>query len=177
MRYHCPRSQTIVFWEGLPVGSEPVRPENPYPEDAGGAHDPVRDDAMVPRVPNLPPQPSARQIPEHELTGHAVCRSWCRHFVASKGRAHTLPERKESCQKSARGGEDMLPILCVKCRNSSTGCMGATVVDRKGCVRLREFISDCIHQESGIQENPGEIRQRTIIVELDRTSDEQLDGC
>ena len=26
----------------------------------------------------------------------------------------------------------MLPILCVKCRNSSTGCMGATVVDRKG---------------------------------------------
>ena len=26
----------------------------------------------------------------------------------------------------------MLPILCVKCRNSSTGCLGATVVDRKG---------------------------------------------
>ena len=25
----------------------------------------------------------------------------------------------------------MLPILCVKCRNSSTGCFGATVVDRK----------------------------------------------
>ena len=28
--------------------------------------------------------------------------------------------------------EDALPILCVKCRNSSTGCLGATVVDRKG---------------------------------------------
>ena len=26
----------------------------------------------------------------------------------------------------------MLPILCVKCRSSSTGCVGATVVDRKG---------------------------------------------
>ena len=26
----------------------------------------------------------------------------------------------------------MLPILCVKCGNSSTGCVGATVVDRKG---------------------------------------------
>ena len=26
----------------------------------------------------------------------------------------------------------MLPILCAKCRNSSTGCLGATVVDRKG---------------------------------------------
>ena len=29
-------------------------------------------------------------------------------------------------------GEDVLPILCVKCRNSSTVCMGATVVDKKG---------------------------------------------
>ena len=31
-----------------------------------------------------------------------------------------------------RDREDVLPILCVKCRNSSTGCLGATVVDRKG---------------------------------------------
>ena len=31
-----------------------------------------------------------------------------------------------------RDKEDVLPILCVKCRNSSTGCLGATVVDRKG---------------------------------------------
>ena len=29
----------------------------------------------------------------------------------------------------------------------------------------------------GIQENLGEIRQRTNIVELDRTCDKQLDGC
>ena len=43
------------------------------------------DEAMVPRVPNLPPEPSARQIAEHELTGHAVYRSWCRHCVASEG--------------------------------------------------------------------------------------------
>ena len=48
-------------------------------------------------------------------------------------------ERKESCLKLAsiygffgRDKEDVLPILCVKCRNSSTGCVGATVVDRKG---------------------------------------------
>ena len=72
-----------------------VRPENPEvpggardPGVPGGAHDPMRDDvdgdeAMVPRVPNLPPEPSARQIAEHELTGHAVYRSWCRHCVAS----------------------------------------------------------------------------------------------
>ena len=45
----------------------------------GGAHDdPMRDDAvdgeelMVPRVPRLPPKPSAIQIVEHELTRHAV---------------------------------------------------------------------------------------------------------
>ena len=31
-----------------------------------------------------------------------------------------------------RDKKDVLPILCVKCRNSSTGCVGATVVDRKG---------------------------------------------
>ena len=31
-----------------------------------------------------------------------------------------------------RGGEDVLPILCVKCRTCLTGCLGATVVDRKG---------------------------------------------
>ena len=51
------------------------------------------DEAMVPRVPNLPPEPSARQIAEHELMGHAVYRSWCRHCVASKGRAHAHSSR------------------------------------------------------------------------------------
>ena len=53
------------------------------------------------------------------------------------------PERMESCLKIGidygffgRDREDVLPILCVKSRNSSTGCLGATVVDRKGA-------SDC----------------------------------
>ena len=134
---------------GLPAGSEPVRPENPDPEVPGGArdsqvpgraHDPMRDDvdgdeAMVPRVPNLPPEPSVRQIAEHELTGHAVYRSWCCHCVASKGRAHAHSSREEGELPEigidngffGRDKEDVLPILCVKCRNSSTGCVGATV--------------------------------------------------
>ena len=98
------------------------------------------DEAMVPRVPNLPPEPSARQIAEHELTGHAVYRSWCRHCNASKGRAHAHSSREEGELPEigidygffGRDKEDVLPILCVKCRNSSTGCVGATVVDRKG---------------------------------------------
>ena len=45
MRCHCPRAQRIVS-RGLPAGSEPLRPENPDPEDPGRAHDPMRDDAM-----------------------------------------------------------------------------------------------------------------------------------
>ena len=122
----------------LPAGSEPVRPENPDPEDpggaggapdpevpegAGGAHVPMRDDvdgeqAMVARVPNLPPGPSARQIAEHKLTGHEVYRSWCRHCVASKGRAHAqeegeLPEIGIDYGFFGRGGEEVLPIFCV----------------------------------------------------------------
>ena len=77
------------------------------------------DELMVPRVPNLPLKPSARQIAE-KLTGHAVYRSWCRHCVASKGRAHVHASREEGelpeigidygffgCDK-----EDVLPILC-----------------------------------------------------------------
>ena len=109
---------------GCRPGSEPLRPENP--EVPGGAHDPMRDDvdgdeAMVPRVPNLPPEPSARQIAEHELTGHAVYRSWCRHCVASKGRAHAHSSREEGELPEigidygffGRDKEDVLPILCV----------------------------------------------------------------
>ena len=35
----------------------------------------------------------------------------------------------------------MFPTLCVKCRNSSTGCLGATVVDRKGA---SDYASSCL---------------------------------
>ena len=94
MRCHCPRAQTIVPGEGVPAGSEPVRLENPDPEVPGGAHDPMRDDvdgdgAMVQRVLNLPLEPSARQIDEHELTDAGVAIA-LRQRVE---RTHTLPER------------------------------------------------------------------------------------
>ena len=45
--------------------------------------------------------------------------------------AGELPEIGIGYGFFGRGGEVVLPILCVKCRNSSTGCLGATVVDRK----------------------------------------------
>ena len=126
----------------MPAGSELVRLENPeVPGGARGQEVPggTHDEAMVPRVPNLLSEPSARQIDEHELTGHAVYRSWCRHCVASKARAHAHSSREEGELPEigidygffGRDKEDVLPILCAKCRNSSTGCVGATVVDRK----------------------------------------------
>ena len=80
MRCHCPMTQTNHH-RRVPGGSEPVRPENPASENpggAGGAHDPMRDDAVdgeelvVPRVPSLPCD-SARQSTEHKLTGHMQC--------------------------------------------------------------------------------------------------------
>ena len=40
-----------------------------------------------------------------------------------------------------RDREDELPILCVKFRNSSTGCLGATVVDRKGADYASSFLT------------------------------------
>ena len=43
-----------------------------------------------------------------------------------------MPEIGIDCGFFGRDREDVLPILCVKCRNNSTGCVGATVVDRKG---------------------------------------------
>ena len=87
----------------------------------------MRDDAMdgeelmLPMVPNLPPEPSARQIAEHELTGHAVYRSWCRHCVASRGRAQAHSSREEGELPEigidhgffGRDREDVLPILPV----------------------------------------------------------------
>ena len=115
------------------------------PEVPGGAHDPMRhdvdgDEAKVPSVPNLLPGPSARQIVEHELTDMQCTGAGVAIALRSKGRAlvHSSREEGELSEIGIdyglfdRDKEDVLPILCVKCRNSSTGCVGATVVDRKG---------------------------------------------
>ena len=95
------------------------------------------------------PEPSARQIAEHEMTRHAVYKSWCRHCVASKVRAHAHSSREEGelleigidYGSFGRDKKDVLPILCVKCRNSSTGCVGARVVVRKGA---SDYASSCL---------------------------------
>ena len=87
-------------------------------------------------LPNL----AARQIAEHELTGHGVYRSWCRFCSASIGSSarSRFSRGRRVCPKVASTGEsfgcnrrDSLSILCVKWRNSSTRCLAATVVVRK----------------------------------------------
>ena len=47
-----------------------------------------------------------------------------------------LPEIGIDCGFFGRGREDVLSILRVKCRNGTTGCLAATVVDRKGASDL-----------------------------------------
>ena len=115
----------------------------------------------------FPPEPSARQIAEHVLTGHAVYRSWCRRCFASKGRAHAQSSREESELPEigvhygffGRDGEDVLPILCIKCRNNSTGCLGATVVDRKGASDCASSFLTAFVKSLGFKRISGEIRQ------------------
>jgi len=93
---------------------------------------------VVPRLPRLPAEPSAREVAEHEATGHAVYRSWCRHCVAAKGRSHAhtskeegeLPEVGVDYGFFGRGAEDTMPSLCV--RDRQTGSLAATVIDNKG---------------------------------------------
>ena len=123
----------------------------------------MRDDAvdceelMVPRVPRFPPGPSARQIAENKLTGRAVYRSWCR-CVPSKGRAHARRRVATSiaCGFLGHDSEDVLSFLCVKSRNSSTGCLAATAVYRKGVSDnarscLNAFIASLVFK--GISDN------------------------
>ena len=136
----------------LPAGQEHVRQDNPdsqeHPQNPGkeegapegGAHDPIRDEAvdgeqlMIPRVPRLPH--SARPIAEHDLTGPAVYRSWCRHCVASKARAHAYASRQEGELPDigldygffGRDREDASSMLCVKMPKQFNRMLGS---DRK----------------------------------------------
>ena len=109
----------------------------------------------------------ARQIAEHELTGTCSVQKLVSSFRASKGRAHAhssredgqLPEVGIDCGFFGRGREDVLQIVCVKCRNNSTGCMGTTVIERKGTSDHASSFLTAFIKRSGIQENSGEIRQ------------------
>ena len=76
-----------------------------------------------------------------------------------------LHERKESCLKLASIMASLVVTEKMCCRScvSSVGTVQLVVWEQQlltgRCVRFREFISDSIHQESGIQVNSDEIRQ------------------
>ena len=107
--------RTTCGW--FPAGSEPVRPENEKDQGeargargargAGGAHHRIGDDvdvdeAMVPRVPNLPPEPSARQIAEHVLTDMQCTVAGVAIALRRRvERTHIPIEEKENCPKLA----------------------------------------------------------------------------
>ena len=153
MRCHCPRTQTIVPRRVAGRGPNPKdrRIQKPQEEHEiqkfqGRGRVIQRemtwmvDEAMVPRVPNLPPELSARQIGRTRVDGTCSVQklvSPLRCVEGSSART-TLPERKESCLKLASIMASLVvtkKMCCrsyVKCRNSSTGCVGATVIDRKG---------------------------------------------
>ena len=99
-------------------------------------------------------------------------------------RMRILHERKESCLDIGidygffgREREDVLPILCVKCRNSSTGCMGATVVDRKGASDyassfLTAFIKSLGFKRILVRSD----NERSLLSLIERVTT-QFDGC
>ena len=73
-------------------------------------------------------------------------------------------ERKESCLEIGinygffgRGKENVLPNLVCRVSEQFNWLCGSNSCCQEGSGRLREFISDSKHQESGIQENSGEI--------------------
>ena len=81
-------------------------------------------------------------------------RSWCRHCVASKGRAHAhssredgeLPEIGIDCGFFGRDRDDVLQIVCQV--SEQFNCMHGSDSDcQEGSVGSREFIFDSIHQE------------------------------
>ena len=145
------KKSDVIVWRfrigGLPAGSEPVRPENlEAPKGAQNPEVPFQEEHGIQKFQEEHEiqksqgeqmiqcrgchEPSARQIAENDLTGHAVYRSWCRNCVALKG-AHSsrkegeLPEIGIDCGFFGRDKENVLRILCVKCRNSSNWLCGS----------------------------------------------------
>ena len=114
-------------------GSEPARPENPDP--GGGAHNPMRDDAVdgeeltVQRVPSLPPETKWKTNRRTRVDGTCSAQKLVSSLRCVQGSNAQSPSNMASF---GRDREKVVPILCVKWRNSSTGVLGATVVDKKG---------------------------------------------
>ena len=84
--------------EGSEEGEERIEGRMEEPEDAPG------EEQRKVNVPMGPAQPTAREIAEHEASGHAVHRSWCVHCTRARGNVQSHP-------RTDRSGEGELPTL------------------------------------------------------------------
>ena len=94
----------------------------------------------APRLVKTPVAPSADEREEHEVTGHAVYRDWCAHYLGARGigQRHVVNSRENSdeialtaCDYGYIGGEDeCLPILVTRDHKYQT--VHTTFVDAKG---------------------------------------------
>ena len=84
--------------EGMKEGEERTEGRMEEPEDAPG------EEQRKVNVPLGPSQPTAREIAEHEASGHAVHRSWCVHCMRARGNVQSHP-------RTVRSGEGEVPTL------------------------------------------------------------------
>ena len=84
--------------EGMNEGEERTEGRMEEPEDAPG------EEQRKVNVPLGPSQPTAREIAEHEASGHAVHRSWCVHCMRARGNVQSHP-------RTVRSGEGEVPTL------------------------------------------------------------------
>ena len=163
MRCHCLRIQTIVP-RGVAGQVRTRKTGESRTRSSGGANDPMRDDvdgeeAMVPRC-KTDRRPRVDGTRSVQKAGVAIA---LRRRVERMRIPH---ERKESCVKLTLIMASLVvteKMCCRSCVSSvgtvSTGCVEATVVDRKGASDYASSFLTAFIKESGIQENSGEIRQ------------------
>ncbi len=92
-----------------------------------------------PRLPGKVPEPSVTEIDEHESSGHAVYRTWCKHCVAAKGRGNPHLADGEEGEVAevafdygymSRDSAKCLPMICG--RDRQTQSHAASFVKAKG---------------------------------------------
>ncbi|CAK0814137.1 unnamed protein product, partial [Prorocentrum cordatum] len=99
------------------------------------------EEQLRPKLLKAPHEPSQLEIDEHEATGHAVYRNWCKICIAARavGQPHQkAPEEDETaapviCSNYGFMGQEdgeTLPMLVIKDRRSNKGA--ATFVEKKG---------------------------------------------
>ena len=94
-----------------------------------------------------PRTPTAKEVAEHEASGHVQYRSWCRHCVAARGIGQYHHARDQSDEANAIpvvccdygymsdeiSTEEVYPMLVVKDRKTK-GYAASCVLQRRACI-------------------------------------------